>query len=192
MADEKVYGIAESKSRVEVPRKSDTYDKSEVYTKSQTYSKAETYSKTESDILFYNHETGTPKNHQTSEPTYGLGTNLMFGHCMLVNSYDTPPTGNQDGKALSAAAGYALKQYIDAAVAQINATISQINTTVAAVNSKAELAKVTIGECILFSEYYSNMDTFAQKIGYGKWVYVGSITSDNLPSPKFVYMRVTP
>lgn len=176
MANEKVYGIAESKSAVEVPRKSDVYSRSETYAKNETYSKAETYSRAQADTKFLTSATGAPKNHQTSLDTYGLGTAEMFGHCMLVNGFNAP-TGNQDGKALSAAAGYALKQYIDT---QVAAVIAQIHV-------------IPIGGVYWSFEPDSNP---AQTLGYGVWEYCGNINYSALPSGQtqhavYAYRRVS-
>lgn len=160
MADEKVYGIAESKSKVEVPRKSDVYSKSETYAKSETYSKGETYSKAQADGKFLTSETGAPKNHQTSLNTYGLGTAEMFGHCMLVNTFN-PPAGNQDGKALSAAAGYALKQSVDTRLADL---LTYIDTAI-------ENASRIPVNAFVFSNTKYTAEEMTERMGYGTWDY---------------------
>lgn len=157
---EKVYGIAESKSKVEVPRKSDVYSKSETYAKNETYSKAETYSRTQADAKFLTSATGAPKNHQTSLGTYGLGTAEMFGHCMLVNNFNAP-SGNQDGKALSAAAGYALKQSFDTQLADLRAYID------AAVESASRLPV----NSFVFSNTKYTAEEMTELMGYGTWDY---------------------
>ena len=157
---EKVYGIAESKSKVEVPRKSDVYSKSETYAKNETYSKSETYSRTQADAKFLTNATGAPKNHQTSLNTYGLGTTEMFGHCMLVNSFNAP-TGNQDGKALSAAAGYALKQSVDTRLADLLTYID------AAIESASRLPL----NAFVFTNIKYTAEEMTEHMGYGTWVY---------------------
>jgi hypothetical protein len=160
MADEKVYGIAESKSKVEVPRKSDVYSKAETYAKNETYSKGETYSRTQADAKFLTSATGAPKNHQTNLNTYGLGTAEMFGHCMLVNTFN-PPTGNQDGKALSAAAGYALKQSFDTQLSDLRAYID------AAVESASRLP---VNSFVFSNTKYTSVE-MTERMGYGTWDY---------------------
>ena len=160
MADEKVYGIGESKSKVEVPRKSDVYSKAETYAKNETYSKAETYSRTQADAKFLTSATGAPKNHQSSLGTYGLGTAEMFGHCMLVNTFN-PPSGNQDGKALSAAAGYALKQSFDTQLANLRAYID------AAIESASRLPL----NAFVFTNIKYTAEEMTEHMGYGTWVY---------------------
>ena len=160
MADEKVYGIAESKSKVEVPRKSDVYNKTETYAKNEVYPKSDVYSKAQADAKFLTDATGAPKNHQTSANTYGLGTAQMFGHCMLVNTFN-PPTGNQDGKALSAAAGYTLKQNIDSGLADLRAYID------AAVESASRLPV----NAFVFSNTKYTAEEMTERIGYGTWEY---------------------
>lgn len=157
---EKVYGIAESKSKVEVPRKSDVYGKSETYAKNETYSKSETYSRTQADAKFLTSATGAPKNHQTSLGTYGLGTAEMFGHCMLVNNFN-PPTGNQDGKALSAAAGYALKQSFDTQLADL---LTYIDTAI-------ENASRLPVNSFVFSNTKYTAEEMTELMGYGTWDY---------------------
>lgn len=160
MANEKVFGIAESKSKVEVPRKSDVYSKSETYAKNETYSKGETYSRTQADAKFLTSATGAPKNHQTSLGTYGLGTAEMFGHCMLVNTFN-PPSGNQDGKALSAAAGYALKQSFDTQLADLRAYIDAL------VESASRLPV----NSFVFSNTKYTAEEMTELMGYGTWDY---------------------
>ena len=160
LADEKVYGIAESKSKVEVPRKSDVYSKAETYAKNETYSKGETYSRTQADAKFLTSATGAPKNHQTSLGTYGLGTAEMFGHCMLVNDFNAP-SGNQDGKALSAAAGYALKQSFDTQLVNLRAYID------AAVENAT---RIPVGAFVFFNYKYT-AEEIAERMGYGAWDY---------------------
>lgn len=176
MANEKVYGIAESKSAVEVPRKSDVYSKEETYAKSEVYPKSDVYSKAQADGRFLTNATGAPKNHQSSANTYGLGTAQMFGHCMLVNTFN-PPTGNQDGKALSAAAGYALKQHIDT---QIAAVVAQIRV-------------IPVGG-VYWSFHADN--NVAQTLGYGAWEYCGIVNYSAKPSEQtesavYAYRRVS-
>lgn len=160
MADEKVYGIAESKSAVEVPRKSDVYSKSETYAKNEVYPKSDVYSKSQADGKFLTNTTGAPKNHQTSLGTYGLGTTEMFGHCMLVNTFN-PPTGNQDGKALSAAAGYALKQSVDTRLADL---LAYINTAI-------ENASRIPVNAFVFSNVKYTAEEMTERMGYGTWEY---------------------
>jgi hypothetical protein len=160
MANEKVYGIAESKSKVEVPRKSDVYSKAETYAKDETYSRGETYSKAQADAKFLTSATGAPKNHQTSLGTYGLGTAEMFGHCMLVNNFNAP-SGNQDGKALSAAAGYALKQSFDTQLADLRAYID------AAIESASRLPV----SAFVFTNTKYTIEEITELMGYGTWDY---------------------
>lgn len=160
MANEKVYGIAESKSAVEVPRKSDVYSKAETYAKVEVYPKGDVYNKTQADGRFLTNETGAPKNHQSSLGTYGLGTAEMFGHCMLVNTFN-PPAGNQDGKALSAAAGYALKQSIDAGLTDLRAYID------AAVESASRLPL----NAFVFTNIKYTAEEMTEHMGYGTWAY---------------------
>ena len=160
MANEKVYGIAESKSAVEVPRKSDVYNKTETYAKNEVYPKSDVYSKVQADGRFLTDATGAPKNHQTSLNTYGLGTTDMFGHCMLVNTFN-PPTGNQDGKVLSAAAGYSLKQNVDARLADLRAYIDE------AVQSASRLP---VGTFVFSNSFYTG-EEMTQRMGYGTWAY---------------------
>jgi hypothetical protein len=157
---EKVYGIAESKSKVEVPRKSDVYSKTETYAKNETYSKSETYSKAQADAKFLTSATGAPKNHQTSLGTYGLGTAEMFGHCMLVNNFNAP-TGNQDGKALSAAAGYALKQSIDTRLADL---LTYIDTAI------ENASRIPVNFFIFSNTKYTSVE-MTELMGYGTWDY---------------------
>jgi hypothetical protein len=160
MADEKVYGIAESKSKIEVPRKSDVYNKSETYAKNEVYPKSDVYSKSQSDSKFLTDVTGARKNHQSTLGTYGLGTAEMFGHCMLVNTFN-PPTGNQDGKALSAAAGYALKQNIDTQVADL---IAYINTAI------ENASRIPVNSFIFSNTKYTSVE-MTERMGYGTWDY---------------------
>lgn len=157
---EKVYGISESKSKVEVPRKSDVYSKTETYTKNEVYPKSDVYSKAQADGKFLTNTTGAPKNHQTNLNTYGLSTTEMFGHCMLINTFD-PPTGNQDGKALSASAGYALKQSIEAGLVNLRAYID------AAVESAS---RIPVG-AFVFSNVKHTAEEFTALMGYGTWDY---------------------
>lgn len=157
---EKVYGIAESKSKVEVPRKTDVYSKSETYAKNETYSKAETYSRTQADAKFLTSATGAPKNHQSSLGTYGLGTAEMFGHCMLVNNFNAP-SGNQDGKALSAAAGYALKQSFDTQLADLRA---YIDTAI------ENASRIPVNAFIFSNTKYTSVE-MTERMGYGTWDY---------------------
>lgn len=176
MADEKVYGIAESKSKVEVPRKSDVYSKDEVYAKSEAYAKSEVYNKTQADTKFLTHANGAPMNHQTSLDTYGLGTAEMFGHCMIVSTLDAP-TGDQDGKALAASAGYVLKQYIDSQIAAV----------------AAQIHLIPVGGVYWSFDFDGNP---AQTLGYGVWEYCGSVNYSAIPSGQtqsavFAYRRVS-
>lgn len=157
---EKVYGIAESKSKVEVSRKSDVYSKSETYAKNEVYNKNETYSKAQADGKFLTDATGAPKNHQTSLGTYGLGTTEMFGHCMLVNGFNAP-TGNQDGKALSAAAGYALKQSVDTRLADL---LTYIDTAI-------ENASRLPLNAFVFTNIKYTAEEMTEHMGYGTWAY---------------------
>jgi hypothetical protein len=157
---EKVYGIAESKSKVEVPRKADVYSKSETYSKSECYSKSETYSQSQSDTNFLRKTDGAPKNHASTADTYGLGTSEMFGHCMLVNSFNAP-SGNQDGKALSAAAGYALKSAIDSGDAALHQEINGV--------------RLPIGSVYWSESHYASSAAVDAIIGYGNWTYRGFV-----------------
>ena len=154
---EKVYGIAESKSKVEVPRKTDVYSKSETYNKNECYSKSETYSQSQSDTNFLRKTDGAPKNHASTADTYGLGTLTNYGHCRLTTSLDAP-SGNQDGIALAGSVGYTLVQMI---------------------NSVAAAARIPVGG-VYWSFHADN--NVAQTLGYGVWEYCGIINYSAKPS----------
>lgn len=156
---EKVYGIAESKSKVEVPRKTDVYVKSETYSKNEVYSKSETYSQSQTDNNFLRKSEGAPKNHASTANTYGLGTNTAYGHCKLVTDYTTAPTGDQDGKALAGSVGYALNQKIDSAEAALRQEISGV--------------QMPVGTVVWSAYHYASDAAFDAVMGYGNWVYRG-------------------
>ena len=168
--DEKVYGIAESKSKVEVPRKADVYSKSETYSKSEMYSKSETYSQSQTDTNFLRKADGAPKNHASSADTYGLGTLTNYGHCKLITSLDAP-SGNQDGLALAGSVGYMLVQII---------------------NRVAAAAQIPVGGVYWSFHADSNV---AQTLGYGVWEYCGIVNyaakpSEQAESAVYAYRRV--
>lgn len=171
MADEKVYGIGESKSKVEVPRKSDVYNKSETYAKSEVYPKSETYSQSQTDINFLRKTDGAPKSHASTADTYGLGTLTNYGHCKLTTSLDAP-SGNQDGTALAGSVGYALVQMI---------------------HSVAAAAQIPVGG-VHWSFHADN--NVAQTLGYGVWEYCGFVLYSSKPSGQtesavYAYHRVS-
>jgi hypothetical protein len=168
---EKVYGIAESKSKVEVQRKADVYTKSETYNKNECYSKSETYSQSQTDINFLRKSEGAPKNHASTADTYGLGTLTNYGHCKLTTSLDAP-SGNQDGIALAGSAGYTLVQMI---------------------NSVAAAAQIPVGG-VYWSFHADN--NVAQTLGYGVWEYCCIINYSAKPSEQtesavYAYRRVS-
>lgn len=176
MASEKVFGIAESKSKVEVPRKTDVYSKSETYSQNEVYRKTETYSSSQCNFLFLKKTDGAPKNHASGDSTYGLGTTDNFGHCKLTSSLSAP-SGDQDGIALAGAVGYQLKTYIDTQLAIL----------------QMQIHVIPVG-----GVYWSfNPDgNPAQTLGYGTWEYCGNISYDAIPSGQeqsrvFAYRRVS-
>lgn len=146
---EKVYGIAESKSKVEVPRKSDVYTKDETYPKNRVYNTGETFSAAEVNQIFLSKEDGAPRNHASVADVYGLGTTAKFGHVKLTTSLGAP-SGDQDGIALAGSAGYLLKQYIDNAIA----TASQLPVN-----------------AFVFANVKYTAEEFTQLMGYGSWQY---------------------
>ena len=162
MADEKVYGIAESKSAVEVPRKSDVYTKSETYSKSEVYKKSETYNQSQADFNFLRKTDGAPKSHASTSETYGLGTNTAYGHCKLVTDYTSAPSGSQDGKALAGSAGYALNQKIDG--------------TEAALRQEMNGLQMPIGSVYWSESHYSSPSVIRTILGYGDWTYRGFVS----------------
>lgn len=87
MADEKVYGIAESKS------------KAEVYSKEN----ADGQFAAKTDLNNY-----AIKNHATNQTTYGLGSSSQYGHVKIVDDY----SGSSSGLAFSAAAAKTLKSRV--------------------------------------------------------------------------------
>ena len=172
---EKVYGIAESKSKVEVPRKTDVYDKSETYSKSECFSKIETYSQTQITSIFLKKSDGAPKNHASTANTYGLGTGTNFGHCKLTTSLDVP-LGDQDGIALAGSVGYTLKQYIDNAVSVLQS-----------------MCQIPVGGVYWSFNLNGNV---AQTLGYGTWAYCGNVNYSAVPSGQtqatvYAYRRVS-
>lgn len=181
MADEKVYGIAESKSKVEVPRKSDVYTKDETYSKTEVYPKVNTYSSAYINATFLKKEDGAPTSHASTFDEYGAGTTTKFGHCKLTTSLDAP-SGNQDGIALAGSMGYTLKTYIDSITAPLQTAVAALQAAVAAV-------QIPVGGIASLSDYYSDMSVVAQKMGYGTWLYYGSITAAALPNALFFYKR---
>lgn len=160
MADEKVYGIAESKSKVEVPRKTDVYSKSETYSKNECYSKSETYSQSQVNTNFLRKTDGAPKSHASSTNEYGLGTANNFGHCKLTTSLEAP-SGNQDGIALAGSMGYILKQTIDAAIANLHAYI----------DTAIENASRIPINAFVFSNTKYTAEEMTERMGYGTWTY---------------------
>lgn len=66
-----------------------------------------------SDIIDYAYFDSlyTPKNHQSTASTYGLGTTSAYGHVKIVNGLTQ--SSNQNGLALSAYQGKVLKGLID-------------------------------------------------------------------------------
>lgn len=181
MANEKVYGIGESKSAVEVPRKSDVYSKDETYSKTEVYPKTNTYSSAYLNAVFLKKEDGAPTNHASTFDEYGAGTTTKFGHVKLTTSLDAP-SGNQDGIALAGSVGYALKMYIDSIAAPLQAAITALQAAITAV-------QIPVGGIAVLTEYYSDMSLVAQKMGYGTWLYHGSITAQTLSEPLFFYER---
>lgn len=160
MADEKVYGIAESKSKVEVPRKTDVYSKSETYAKSEVYNKNETYSQSQTNTNFLRKTDGAPKSHASPTNEYGLGTINNFGHVKLTTSLEAP-SGDQNGMALAGSMGYILKQTIDAAIADLHAYID------AAVESASRLPL----NAFVFTNIKYTAEEMTEHMGYGTWVY---------------------
>jgi hypothetical protein len=166
---EKVYGIAESKSKVEVPRKSDVYSKEETYPKSQLYNTGETFSAEEVNERFLTKADGAPKNHATILDIYGLGTTNKFGHVKLTTSLSAP-SGNQDGIAMAGSVGYQLKQYID---------------------TETNICKIPVNGIMASLTLVSN-DAFAQRMQYGTWTYLGKTSYADSGSHSwdlFLYMR---
>ena len=168
---EKVYGIAKSKSKVEVPRKTDVYSKSETYSKSECYSKSETYSQSQADTNFLRKTDGAPKNHASTADTYGLGTLTNYGHCKLTTSLDAP-SGNQDGVALAGSVGYMLVQMISSIAAALQIPVGGVYWSFHADNN------------------------VAQTLGYGVWEYCGIVNYSAKPSEQaesavYAYHRVS-
>lgn len=157
---EKVYGIAESKSKVEVPRKSDVYSKSETYSRSECYSKSETYSQSQTDINFLRKTDGAPKNHASTADTYGLGTLTSFGHCKLTTSLNAP-SGDQNGIALAGSVGYTLKSAIDSGDAALHQEINGV--------------RLPIGSVYWSESHYASSAAVDAIIGYGNWTYRGFV-----------------
>lgn len=182
MAAEKVYGIAESKSAVEVPRKTEVYTKDETYPKSWVYNILETYSITEIRQKFLQKTDGAPKNHASADSTYGLGTANNFGHCKLTTSLDIP-SGNQDGIALAGSMGYMLKTYIDNVVAPLQSAVAELQAALATVG------QIPVGGVVAFTDYYSDVSVITEKMGYGTWLYQGSISGQTIPGSIFFYER---
>ena len=175
---EKVYGISESKSKVEVPRKSDVYSKTETYSKSETYSQSETYSRAQLDSDFLRKTDGAPKSHASAADTYGLGTLANYGHCKLTTSL-TAPSGDQDGVALAGSAGYTLKTLIDNGDA---ANKSYTDDQIAAIPD----ARVPVGCAVLNPGNYTAQE-FAQIMGYGTWEHLGSFDYSKYGQPGVTY-----
>ena len=178
MASEKVFGIAESKSKVEVPRKSDVYTKDETYSKTEVYPKANTYSSSYINATFLKKEDGAPKNHAAGDSTYGLGTADSFGHCKLTSSLSAP-SGDQDGIALAGSVGYLLKTYIDTQIAILQMQIHMI----------------PIGG-VYWSFNPTSGSAIAQALGYGTWEYCGVVNYNAIPSGQeqssvWAYRRVS-
>ena len=166
---EKVYGIAESKSKVEVPRKSDVYSKEETYPKSRVYNTDETYSTAEVNQMFLTKADGAPRNHASVADVYGLGTTTKFGHVKLTTSLGAP-SGDQDGIALAGSVGYQLKQYID---------------------KETNICKIPVSGIMASLTLVSN-DAFAQRMQYGAWTYLGKTSyadSESHSWDLFLYMR---
>lgn len=178
MADEKIYGIAESKSKVEVPRKADVYSKSETYSKNECYSKSETYSQSQADTNFLRKTDGAPKNHASTANTYGLGTLTSFGHCKLTTSLNAP-SGDQNGIALAGSVGYTLKSAIDSGDAESK---SYTDDQIAALPD----TRVPVGCAVLNSGTYTPTE-FAQIMGYGTWEHLGTVDYSKSSQPGVTY-----
>ena len=169
---EKVYGIAESKSKVEVPRKTDVYSKSECYSKSETYSQSQT------DINFLRKTDGAPKNHASTANTYGLGTLTNYGHCKLTTSLNAP-SGDQNGIALAGSVGYTLKSAIDSGDAESK---SYTDGQIAALPD----TRVPVGCAVLNAGTYTPTE-FAQIMGYGTWEHLGTVDYSKSSQPGVTY-----
>ena len=154
MANEKVYGIGESKSKYEVYPKDETYNKSEVYSKSETWNKGMLYTKTECDAKYPMKQEVAPRNHAVSYTLYGAGTATNYGHVKLTTS-TAPPTGDQDGIALAGSMGYTLKNYTDTMIA-----------------TKAQIPAYGI---VFFYGAFTPAQV-AQMMGYGTWQHLGHMT----------------
>lgn len=152
---ENVYGVGEqSKSAYRVPKYDEVFTKDNTYSKSEVYNKNETYSEDEADEIFMAKDAGAPKNHASSANTYGLGTNVLYGHVKLTTSLDAP-SGDQDGLALAASVGYVLKTYIDTRL--------------------AELQPVPVHGVVALDTLYDASDVQAI-YGYGTWASSGAIS----------------
>lgn len=170
MADEKVYGIGEGKSKYEVYPKDETYSKDEVYSKSETWNKGMLYVKTECDARYPLKQEVAPRNHAVTYDLYGLGTDTKYGHVKLTTS-TAAPTGNQDGIALAGSMGYTLKQYTDTMV-----------TT---------KAQTPLNGVVFFYGALSPAQV-AQVMGYGTWQHLGhmQVTGDGATIQIQAYRRI--
>lgn len=152
---ETVYGIGESKSKVQVYSTDETYNKNEAYSKDEVYNKNQTYNKLEATALFLKIQDGALKNHASANTSHGVGTSALYGHVKLTTSTDAP-SGSMDGVALAGSMGYTLKQYTDTKAAELD-----------------RVAKLPVDSMVIFPTHL-DVSAVASAMGYGSWIYVGA------------------
>lgn len=164
---ETVYGIGESKSKVQVYSTDETYNKNEAYSKDEVYNKNQTYNKLEATALFLKIQDGALKNHASANTSHGVGTSTLYGHVKLTTSTDAP-SGSMDGVALAGSMGYTLKQYTDTKAAEVQ-----------------NIAMLPVDSYVLYTRHIDVAD-FATLMGYGTWVYSGAVDVSRSASEQFV------
>lgn len=145
-----VYGICENKCQHEVYRKEVADDKF--------------LSKSDAGNLY------ARKSHATSETTYGVATNNVYGHVKLTTNLRLSEN-NSEGIALQASVGKVLSDGITSAVSQ--------------------LWKIPVGGIFVASQNLDDGAVVATMIGYGTWELFHTLDLGSYDKNIYFYVRTS-